>query len=110
MLTTRNAAKSFVHVATLAIVAEIVIAAVMLLAGLYFHASHGSAAVVERDEIRAGACYDALWREIACPDLSTSSAQLPACEYEDGNPDGEPCLWRSDNGRHYYNDGSNYRD
>ncbi|QBP33376.1 hypothetical protein SEA_BRUTONGASTER_162 [Gordonia phage BrutonGaster] len=30
---------------------------------------------------------------------------LPACEYEDGNTDGLPCIW---DGR-YYNDSSAYR-
>lgn len=35
---------------------------------------------------------------------------LPDCEFEDGNPDGEPCLWTSKRtGFTYYVDSSNYR-
>ncbi|MDV3129088.1 hypothetical protein M1247_29575 [Mycobacterium sp. 21AC1] len=35
---------------------------------------------------------------------------LPACQYEDGNPDGQPCMWTSPRtGKTYYNDGSEYR-
>lgn len=36
---------------------------------------------------------------------------LVRCQYEDGNPDGLPCVWTDpDTGDLYYNDGSNYRD
>jgi hypothetical protein len=36
--------------------------------------------------------------------------QLPACEFEDGNVDGLPCIWTSPRtGEQYYNDGSEYR-
>jgi len=35
---------------------------------------------------------------------------IPACQYEDGNPDGKPCFWTDpDTGDEYYQDGSNYR-
>jgi hypothetical protein len=44
-------------------------------------------------------------QQIVCVDL-----ELPACQYEDGNPDGMPCLWTSPRtGIAYYNDGGNYR-
>lgn len=33
------------------------------------------------------------------------------CAFEDGNPDGLPCIWLDrDSGLWYLNDGSNYRD
>lgn len=35
---------------------------------------------------------------------------MPTCQHEDGNPDGKPCLWISDTGVGYVNDGHNYRD
>lgn len=35
---------------------------------------------------------------------------LPACQYEDGNPDGLPCTWTDPGtGRQLYVDSSNYR-
>lgn len=35
---------------------------------------------------------------------------LPSCDYEDGNPDGLPCVWvDTDTGDAYLNDGANYR-
>ena len=35
---------------------------------------------------------------------------LPACQYEDGNPDGEPCFWTDpDTGRKYYVTSEEYR-
>jgi hypothetical protein len=35
---------------------------------------------------------------------------LPACEFEDGNPDGRPCLWIDpDTGNGYYVESDNYR-
>ena len=45
---------------------------------------------------------------IAAP---VASAQpLPACQYEDGNVDGQPCLWVDpDTGYGYYVDSANYR-
>ncbi|WP_131588735.1 hypothetical protein [Mycolicibacterium phlei] len=40
---------------------------------------------------------------------SPTTAAVPACIYEDGNPDGLPCIWVDpDTGAQYYNDGSNY--
>lgn len=34
---------------------------------------------------------------------------LPDCEYEDGNPNGEPCLWTNRSGLTFYVDSSEYR-
>lgn len=35
---------------------------------------------------------------------------LAVCQYEDGNPDAQPCVWTDpDTGRLYFNDGANYR-
>lgn len=37
--------------------------------------------------------------------------QLPTCRYEDGNPDGMPCVWTDpDTGNKYVNSSKNYRD
>ena len=33
----------------------------------------------------------------------------PVCQYEDGNPDGNECMWINKKGFVYYNDGSNYQ-
>lgn len=43
--------------------------------------------------------------------VSAASADaLPACQYEDGNPDGQPCSWTDpDTGRAFYVDSANYR-
>lgn len=42
--------------------------------------------------------------------LCSWTVELSGCDYEDGNPDGRPCLWLDpDTGRAYVNDGSNYR-
>lgn len=39
-----------------------------------------------------------------------ASSLLPACQYEDGNPGGMPCIWTDpDTGDRYLNDGRNYR-
>jgi hypothetical protein len=39
------------------------------------------------------------------------AVQYPRCAYEDGNPDGAPCVWVDpDTGNVFYNDGGNYRD
>ena len=35
---------------------------------------------------------------------------MAVCAYEDGNPDGLPCIWVSNEGLAYYLDGSNYRE
>lgn len=53
----------------------------------------------------------AFWALIFGTELPSSHATpLPACHYEDGNPDGKPCMWTSPRtGKQYYNDGSNYR-
>ncbi|MGV9797410.1 hypothetical protein ACWDTP_05055 [Mycobacterium sp. NPDC003449] len=43
--------------------------------------------------------------------IAMTVTPLPPCQYEDGNPDGQPCMWTSPRtGQSYYNDGSNYRD
>lgn len=35
---------------------------------------------------------------------------LPACQYEDGNTNGQACMWTDpDSGTEYYVDSSNYR-
>lgn len=47
----------------------------------------------------------------SAPIASAQPEPLPACQFEDGNPDGLPCMWTSPRtGLAYYNDGSNYRD
>lgn len=41
--------------------------------------------------------------------VSTADA-LPACQYEDGNESGQPCMWTDpDTGTAFYVDSSNYR-
>lgn len=35
--------------------------------------------------------------------------QLPGCAEEDGNPDGQPCLWTDHSGAAYYVESTNYR-
>lgn len=42
--------------------------------------------------------------------VTASAYALPACQYEDGNPDGQPCSWTDpDTGRAFYVDSANYR-
>ena len=45
-----------------------------------------------------------------CVGDSQPSWCYPACKFEDGNPDGLPCIWTSPRtGQQYYNDSANYR-
>lgn len=38
------------------------------------------------------------------------AAPLPQCQYEDGNEDGQPCMWTDpDTGRQFYVDSEGYR-
>lgn len=40
----------------------------------------------------------------------TPKPKYPACQYEDGNPDGKPCIWTDPNtGVQMYSDSSEYR-
>lgn len=42
--------------------------------------------------------------------VDASAAPLPACQYEDGNPDGSACMWTDpDTGAAYFVDSANYR-
>lgn len=42
--------------------------------------------------------------------VSARQHELPACPYEDGNPNGLPCMWTSPStGLAYYTDSSEYR-
>ncbi|WP_165614651.1 hypothetical protein [Mycobacteroides chelonae] len=42
--------------------------------------------------------------------LPAAPAALPVCQFEDGNPDGEPCMWTDlDTGRAFYVGSENYR-
>lgn len=52
-----------------------------------------------------------LFLVIATISLGTGHLQiLPACQYEDGNPNGKPCVWTDpDTGNTYVLDGSEYR-
>lgn len=39
-----------------------------------------------------------------------SAAPLPACQFEDGSPNGQPCIWTDpDTGRQFYVDSEGYR-
>lgn len=41
---------------------------------------------------------------------SASAEPLAACAEEDGNPDGQPCMWTDpDTGRAFFVDSANYR-
>ena len=37
------------------------------------------------------------------------SGPWPLCAHEDGNPDGNECIWVGNDGRAWYNDGAEYR-
>lgn len=42
--------------------------------------------------------------------MQAAPVALPACQFEDGNPDGQPCTWTDpDTGRAFYVDPANYR-
>lgn len=44
------------------------------------------------------------------PISDTPNTTLPACVYEDGNTNGQPCTWTDpDTGRQYWVDSANYR-
>lgn len=47
---------------------------------------------------------------IALARIPTTPVALPACQYEDGNTDGQACTWTDpDTGRAYFVDSANYR-
>lgn len=52
------------------------------------------------------------WSELThdgAVEASTAVSGLARCLFEDGNPDGKPCLWHDRNGNIYYVDSSEYR-
>ena len=49
---------------------------------------------------------------LAAPEANANRVwvEMALCQHEDGNPDGNPCLWIDpDTGKGYVNDGHNYR-
>ncbi len=82
------------------------IAALALVAGSLTYASVSDAATCSDDSGRTGACQYAIDYE---GNVSVYVG-LPACPFEDGKPNGEPCIWTSpDTAMAYYVDSSEYR-
>lgn len=47
---------------------------------------------------------------LAATIFAPDALALPACQFEDGNPDGQPCQWTDpDTGRSYYVSSEAYR-
>lgn len=51
----------------------------------------------------------AMWATAAgLAGVAADAAPPPNCQYEDGNPDGNPCVWTND-GQSFYVTSENYR-